>query len=143
MKGIIMRLISNMARAVGALADLILFKKRKDEREAPAKAAQEIRQAIAEGDQEAVNIKLEQARLKRQHGSVLVCVVAAVLLIAVCLAFGCVRNKLYVVPADRECVPMEVDGQKGWWVPEATYTDLCEAYVRESEREALLREIKP
>lgn len=138
-----MKLITAICRLGAALCDLLLLKKRKDEREAPAKAAQEIRQAIAEGDQEAVNIKLEQARLKRLNGSILLGVILALLMLAVCLAFGCVRTKLYVTSKDRESVPMEVDGQKGWWVPEIRFMELSEAYVRESEREALLRELKP
>ena len=130
------RIITAICRFGAALAELLLLKKRKEEREAPEKAAQEIRQAIAEKDQQGVNLRLEQARLKRTHGSVLVCVLAAVLLLGVCLAFGCVRTKLYVTPKDRECVPMEVDGMPGWWVPEAMFTDLAEAYVRESTRES-------
>lgn len=135
------RIISAICRLGAALAELFLLKRKKDEREAPSKAAQEIRQAIAEGDQEAVNLKLEEARLKRQHGSILVCVLAAVLLVAACLLFGCVRTRLYVTSADRECVPMEVDGRKGWWVPEAMFADLSEAYVREPHRAAVLENV--
>lgn len=137
------RIITAICRFGAAIAELLLLKRRRDELEAPAKAAQEIRQAIAEGNQEAVNTKLEQARLKRQHGAVLVWILLAVLLLAICLAFGCIRTKLYVTSADRESVPMEVDGQKGWWVPETRFMELSEAYVRECEREALLRELKP
>lgn len=136
-----MRLVSYIARAVGALADLLLFKAKRDERRAPEQAAQNIREAVAKGDQEAVNTQLEQARLKRQHGGILVCVALALLLLAVCALFGCVRNRLYVVPKDREAVKMEVDGNPGWWVPEALFLDLSEAYVRESHRAAVLESV--
>lgn len=137
-----MRIISNICRAVGAMADLLNFKFKRDERRAPEKAAQSIREAIAAGNEEAVNTQLEQARLKRKHGSVLFWVLAALFLVAVATLLGCQRTKLYVVPESRHADRMEVDGQAGWLVPEAMFLDLSEAYVRESHRAQVLESVE-
>lgn len=115
---------------------------RKQESAAPVEAAEEIRHAVAEGDEQKVNQMLEEARMGRLHGGKTVSVALAALAVAGTVFLnGCVMpRKPLVLSADRNCVRMELDGVKGWFVPEAEFSDLTAAYVAESARLKLREE---
>lgn len=131
-----MGIISNVARAVGGVADLALFwQKRKPKVEAQ-KAAMTVREAVAKHDVAAVNRIIEESRLKR-GGAAEVSAVAllAVLCLGMAIVAGCVRTM--IIPADREVAEVEIEGVHYWLVPDATYSDIMEGYVRDSRRRRL------
>lgn len=134
-----------VARFAAGVLELLNLKARRKEREeakaraeAPVKAAEEMRQAVATGDEEKVNRMLEDARMRRMHGGKAVSVALATLALAgSVLLYGCIRvpqEKPLVMSADRHVVKMEVAGVKGWFVPEAQFADMAAAYVAEEKR---------
>lgn len=140
-----------LARLAAGIVELLGIKERRKDRaerkaraEEPVKAAEEMRQAVAEGDEEKVNRMLEEARMGRAHGGkVLPALLAAVALAGSLCLHGCVlvpQQKPLVLSADRRVVKMEMDGVKGWFVPEAQFADMAAAYVAESRRMRLREE---
>ena len=126
-----MNIVSNVSRAVGAVADLVMFwQKRKPKVEAE-KAAMTAREAVAKHDVDAVNRIVEESRLKR-GGCAEVPAVAllAVLCVSLAVVSGCVRTM--VIPADREVAEVTIEGTHYWLVPDATWADALEALARES-----------
>ena len=143
------RILASIVRIASNILEIITLKERrkakrerKQESAAPVEAAEEIRQAVAEGDETKVNQMLEEARLGRIHGGKAVSVAIAALAVAGSVFLnGCVlARKPLVLSADRNCVRMELDGVKGWFVPEAEFSDLTAAYVAESARLKLREE---
>lgn len=134
-----MRLVSSICRFCACLADLLLLRaKRKPAAEAQA-AATDAREAVARHDEDAVNTAIENARLRRaarrRSGFCALEIVAAILILALCLAFGCVRvrTRTLVIPADRHTVHIVHEGVEGWFVPDAAMADLVESYVLDSQ----------
>lgn len=121
-------------------------KERKENAEAPVQAAEEMRQAVAAGDEQEVNLKLEESRLHRMHGGIRKGVSIVLLCLglgAASLDAGCVRlprKAPIVFSADRYCTKMELNGVAGWFVPEAEFADLTAAYRAESVRMRLREE---
>lgn len=131
-----MRIVSSICRLGAAIAELFLLRaKRKPAADVQAAAA-DAREAVARHDEEAVNTAIENARLRRaarrRSGFFAIEIVAAILLLAFCLAFGCVRTRTLVIPADRHVVHIVHEGVEGWFVPDATMADLVESYVLDS-----------
>lgn len=143
----IARFLEALVRIASNILELLTLKARKKDKEErrqeaqePAQAASEIRQAVAEGDQEKVNQLLEEARLERMHG---VGKTVSAILLALTLAgsgvlfSGCVlvpKEKPLVLSADRQVVRMTMDGISGWFVPDAEFADLTAAYIAETRR---------
>ena len=143
------RIVSAIVRIVSNALELFTLRARKkarDERKqeasAPVEAAEDIRHAVAEGDEAAVNQMLEDARLHKTHGAKVVSLALAALTLAGSLfVYGCVMpRKPLVLSADRAVVRMELDGVSGWFVPDAAFADLSAAYVAESARLRLREE---
>jgi hypothetical protein len=127
-----------LIRLGACLAELFLLRaKRKPAADAQA-AATDAREAVARHDEDAVNTAIENARLRRaarrRSGFCAIEIVAAILILALCLAFGCVRTRTrtLVIPADRHVVHIVHEGVEGWFVPDATMADLVESYVLDS-----------
>lgn len=124
-----------LIRLGACLAELFLLRaKRKPVADAQA-AATDAREAVARHDEDAVNTAIENARLRRaarrRSGFCTLEIVAAILILALCLAFGCVRTRTrtLVIPADRHVVHIVHEGVEGWLVPDATMADMLESYV--------------
>lgn len=132
-----MRLVSSICRFCACLAELFLLRaKRKPAADAQAAAA-DAREAVARHDEDAVNTAIENARLRRaarrRSGFCALEIVAAILILALCLVFGC-RTRTLVIPADRHVVHIVHEGVEGWLVPDATMADLVESYVLDSQK---------
>ena len=134
-----MRLVSAICRLGAAIAELFLLRsKRKPSAEAE-QAATDAREAVAHHDEDAVNAAIEDARLRRaarrRSGFCVLEILVAILILALCLAFGCVRvrTRTLVIPADRHTVHIVHEGVEGWFVPDATMADLVESYVLDSQ----------
>ena len=143
------RFLASIVRIASNLLELLTLKERrkakkerKEETAAPVQAAEEIRHAVAEGDEQKVNQMLEEARMGRLHGGKAVSVALAAMALGGSMFLnGCVlAPKPLVLSADRTCVRMELDGVKGWFIPEAEAADLMAAYVAESARLKLREE---
>lgn len=132
-----MGIISNVSRAVGAVADLVLFWQKKKPKVEAQKAAMTAREAVAKHDVEAVNRIVEESRLKR-GGAVEVNAVAllAVMCASMAIVAGCVRTM--VIPADREVADVTIEGVHYWLVPDATWADALEAMAREARLRQLV-----
>jgi hypothetical protein len=137
------RIVGAIVRIASSVLELLTLKERKkarqerkDEAEAPVQAAEDIRHAVAEGDENKVNQMLEESRLHRTHGGKAVSVLLAALALAGSVfMYGCViQRKPLVLSADRAVVTMELNGVSGWFVPEATFADMSAAYVAENAR---------
>lgn len=137
------RIMGAIVRIASSILELLTIKERrkdrqerKDDAEAPVHAAEDIRHAVAEGDEGKVNQMLEEARLGRTHGGRAVSVALAALALAGSVfLYGCVvQRKPLVLSADRAVVKMEMNGIQGWFVPEAQFADLSAAYVAEQAR---------
>ena len=131
------RIMGAIVRIASSILELLTIKERrkdrqerKDDAEATVHAAEDIRHAVAEGDEGKVNQMLEEARLGRTHGGRAVSVALAALALAGCV----VQRKPLVLSADRAVVKMEMNGIQGWFVPEAQFADLSAAYVAEQAR---------
>ena len=134
-----MRLVSAICRLGAAIAELFLLRsKRKPSAEAE-QAADDAREAVARHDEDDVNAAIEDARLRRaarrRSGFCVLEILVAILILALCLAFGCVRvrTRTLVIPADRHTVHIVHEGVEGWFVPDATMADLVESYVLDSQ----------
>ena len=143
------RFLASIVRIASNLLELLTLKERrkakkerKEETAAPVQAAEEIRHAVAEGDEATVNQMLEDARLHKTHGAKVVSLALAALTLAGSLfVYGCVMpRKPLVLSADRAVVRMELDGVSGWFVPDAAFADLTAAYVAEAARMKLREE---
>ena len=143
------RVFSAIVRIASSILELLTIKERrkerqerKDDAEAPVQAAEDIRQAVAEGNEDEVNQRLEEARLHRTHGGKAVSVALATLALAGSVfLYGCIQApRPHVLSADRAVVKMELDGVSGWFVPDAAFADLTAAYVAESARMRLREE---
>lgn len=137
------RIMGAIVRIASSILELLTIKERrkdrqerKDDAEATVHAAEDIRHAVAEGDEGKVNQMLEEARLGRTHGGRAVSVALAALALAGSVFLcGCVvQRKPLVLSADRAVVKMEMNGIQGWFVPEAQFADLSAAYVAEQAR---------
>lgn len=137
------RIMGAIVRIASSILELLTIKERrkdrqerKDDAEAPVHAAEDIRHAVAEGDEGKVNQMLEEARLGRTHGGRAVSVILAGLTVwGSVFLYGCVMpRKPLVLSADRQCVKMEMNGIQGWFVPDAEFADLSAAYVAEQAR---------
>lgn len=137
------RIVSALVRIGSCILELLTIKERRKDREerksdasAPVQAAEDIRHAVAEGDEGKVNQMLEEARLGKMHGGRAVSVALAALALAGSVfMYGCMApQKPLVLSADRAVVKMELDGVSGWFVPDAEFADLSAAYVAEAAR---------
>ena len=132
-----MRIVSSICRFGAALAELFLLRSRRKPSVEAEKAARDAREAVARHDEAAVNDAIENARLRRaarRSGFCAIEILVAILLLALCLAFGCVRTRTLVIPADRHTVHIVHEGVEGWFVPDATMADLVESYVLDSHK---------
>lgn len=145
------RIVSAIVRIGSNILELLTIKERrkdrkerKDEVNKPVEAAEEIRHAVADGDEDKVNQMLEDARLNRIHGGKAVSVIILGLTVwGSVFMYGCVAAKRpHVLSADRHCVKMEMNGIPGWFVPEAQFADLSAAYMAEQARMKLREEIE-
>lgn len=138
----IVRIASNVLELITLKERRKARKERKEEASAPVNAAEEIRQAVAEGDETKVNQLLEEARMSRIHGGKSVSVAIAALAVAGSMFLhGCaLPRKPLIFSADRYCVKMELDGVEGFFVPQAEFADLTAAYAAESARLRLREE---
>ena len=144
------RIVSALVRMGSCILELLTIKERrkvrkerKDGAEAPVKAAEDIRHAVATGDEAKVNQMLESTRLNLTHGGKAVSVALAALALAgSVLLQGCAlqQRRPLVLSADRAVVRMEMNGVQGWFVPEAQFADLAAAYVAEQARLKLREE---
>ena len=143
------RIFGPIIRIASSVLEIVTLRARKKAKqearadaEAPVKAAEDIRHAVAEGDEGKVNQMLEEARLNRTHGGQAVSAILAGLTVwGSVFLYGCVMpRKPLVLSADRQCVKMEMDGIQGWFVPEAEFADLAAAYVAEQARLKLREE---
>lgn len=143
------RVVAAIVRIASSILEIITLKERrkarkerKEEASAPVSAAEEIRQAVAEGDETKVNELLEEARMGRLHGGKSVSVaIAALALAGSVFLYGCaLPRKPLIFSADRYCVKMELNGVEGFFVPKAEFADLTAAYVAESARMRLREE---
>ena len=140
------RIVSAIVRIVSNALELFTLRARKKAREerkqdadAPVQAADDIRHAVADGDEAKVNEMLEDARLHKTHGRVVTVALAA--LAGSVFLHGCIQSpRPHVLSADRAVVKMELDGVSGWFVPDAAFADLTAAYVAESARMRLREE---
>ena len=142
------RIVSAIVRIVSNALELFTLRARKKAREerkqdadAPVQAADDIRHAVADGDEAKVNEMLEDARLHKTHGRAVTVALAALALAGSVFLYGCVQSpRPHVLSADRAVVKMELDGVSGWFVPDAAFADLTAAYVAESARMRLREE---
>jgi len=143
------RILASIVRIASNILEIITLKERrkakqerKQESAAPVEAAEDIRHAVAEGNEAEVNQRLEEARLHQTHGGKVVSAVLLSLALAGSVfVSGCVmQRKPLVLSADRAVVKMELDGVSGWFVPDAAFADLSAAYVAESARMRLREE---
>lgn len=140
--GPIIRIASSVLEIVTLRARKKAKQERRADAEAPVHAAEEIRQAVAEGDTNKVNQLLEESRLHITHGGRAVSVALAALALAgTVFSSGCMapRNQL-VLSADRAVVEMEMNGIKGYFVPKLMFADLAAAYRAEQARLKLREE---
>lgn len=136
MKAVLMRIVASICRLGAALAELLLLRARRKPAADAQAAAADAREAVARHDEDAVNTAIENARLRRaaRKSGACACVVLAILLIVLATAFGCVRTRTLVIPADRHVTLIVHEGVQGWFVPDATMADLVEADIIESHR---------
>ncbi len=135
--GPIIRIASSVLEIVTLRARKKAKQEARADAEAPVKAAEDIRHAVATGDEAKVNQMLESARLNLTHGGKAVSVALAALALAgSVLLQGCAlqQRRPLVLSADRACVRMEMNGVTGWFVPEGQFADLTAAYVAEQAR---------
>ena len=130
------RIISAICRFGAALSELLLLRAKRKPKAEAENAVREAREAVGKHDVAAVNRIIEESRLKR-GGAAEVSVVAllAVLCLGMAIVSGCVRTM--IIPADREVAEVEIEGVHYWLVPDATYSDIMEGYVRDSRRRRL------
>lgn len=149
------RIVSAIVRIASSVLELLTLKERRKERkerkerhDEPIAAADEIRHAIDDGDEAKVNQMLADADDYRRHGggirkAVSIALLCLTLAGGAALDSGCAafkQEKMLVIPADRTCVKMEVDGVEGWFVPRVRFRELCAAYEAESVRMRLREE---
>lgn len=138
------RIMGAIVRIASSILELLTIKERrkdrqerKDDADAPVQAAEEIRQAVAEGDEGKVNQLLEESRLHITHGGKAVSILLAGLTAwgAVTMS-GCAlpQGRPLVLSAERAVVKMEMNGVKGYFVPELQFADMAAAYRAEEAR---------
>lgn len=57
----------------------------------------------------------------------------ALILVAPFIIFGCATKVIYV-PQEEKAVRYELNGQKGWWLPDAVFAQLLEKAMRNQEK---------
>lgn len=136
------KLIVELSKAISSLFGFLEKRsERKKEKSAEKRIRRRIdrvneaRKSVAEGDADTLNRIIENRRQRKsasEAGNADLFLVFA-LMAFLCFIFataGCItRERTIVVPADRLAVRTEMDGVKGWFVPDATMADLMETYV--------------
>lgn len=130
-----MRIVSSICRFGAALAELLLLRARRKPARDAATAETEARAAVARHDEDAVNAAIEDGRLRRtarRSGFCVLEIIVAIFILALCFAFGCVRTRTLVIPADRRVIYVDEGDLHGWLVPDATMADLVGEHVSSS-----------